>query len=131
MLHMHIVCNYLHISGSMVRSYFDPIYRDDPPKNGGQYKQYTLQRLAKLCPEGERDGPKLPDCSSVFYIIIILLLFLIRCNSQTTELTQTRIQIAPPILVPLRIKEDTQHVRLEFPISVLFHQSSLYPIKIF
>ena len=23
----------------------------------------TLQRLANLRPEGERDGPKLPDCS--------------------------------------------------------------------
>ena len=27
------------------------------------YAQNTLQRLANLRPEGERDGPKLPDCS--------------------------------------------------------------------
>ena len=27
------------------------------------YAQNTLQRLAHLRPEGERDGPKLPDCS--------------------------------------------------------------------
>ena len=27
------------------------------------YTQNTLQRLANLRPEGERDGPKLPDCS--------------------------------------------------------------------
>ena len=27
------------------------------------YAQNTMQRLANLRPEGERDGPKLPDCS--------------------------------------------------------------------
>ena len=45
-------------------------------------------------------------------IIIILLLFLIRCNSQTTqatELTQTRTQIAPPILQSSPNKEGTRH----------------------
>ena len=31
------------------------------------YAQNTLQRLANLHPEGERHGPKVPDCSSVFY----------------------------------------------------------------
>ena len=79
------------------------------------YAQNTLHRLAHLRPEGERDGPKLPDCSPVFFII--LLLFLIRCNSQTTqatELTQKRLQIAPSILITLHIKKDTQHVRLKF-----------------
>ena len=45
------------------------------------------------------------------------LLFLIRCNSQTTqatELTETRLQIAPSILITFHIKKDTRHVRLEF-----------------
>ena len=77
------------------------------------YAQNTLQRLAHLRPEGERDGPKLPDCSPVFFIIL-LLLFFVRCNSQTTqatELTQTRTQIAPSTF---HIKKDTRHVRLEF-----------------
>ena len=36
-------------------------------------------------------------------------LFLIRCNSQTTELTQTRTQITPPILQSSPIKEGTRH----------------------
>ena len=40
------------------------------------YAQNTLQRLAHLRPEGERDGPKLPDCSPVFFIILLLLLLL-------------------------------------------------------
>ena len=74
------------------------------------YAQNTLQRLAHLRPEGERDGPKLPDCS--FIIIILLLLFLIRCNSQTTQATElilTRTQIAPPILQSSPNKEGTQH----------------------
>ena len=47
-----------------------------------------------------------------------LLLFLICCNSQTTqatELTQTRTQIAPPILQSSPIKEGTRHVQFEFP----------------
>ena len=44
--------------------------------------------LINLRPEGERDGPKLPDCSSEFFILILLLLFLIRCNSQTTQATE-------------------------------------------
>ena len=75
-----------------------------------------LQRLANLRPEGERDGPKLPDCFKEFFILI--LLFLIRCNSQTTqatELTQTRTQIAPPILQSSHSKEGTRHVQFEFP----------------
>ena len=47
-------------------------------------------------------------------VIIIILLFLIRCtcNSQTTQvtkLTQTRTQIAPPILQSSPIKEGTRH----------------------
>ena len=89
------------------------------------YAQNTLQRLAHLRLEGERDGPKLPDCSPVFFIILLLLLllslllllFFVRCNSQTTqatELTQKRLQIAPPILITFHIKKDTRHVRLEF-----------------
>ena len=41
------------------------------------YAQNTLQRLAHLRPEGERDGPKLPDCSPVFFIILLLLLLLL------------------------------------------------------
>ena len=86
------------------------------------YAQNTLQRLAHLRPEGERDGPKLPDCSPVFFIILLLLLlllllFFVRCNSQTTqatELTQKRLQIARSILITFHIKKDTRHVRLEF-----------------
>ena len=73
------------------------------------YAQNTPQRLAHLHPEGERDGPKLPDCSPEFFIIL-LLLFFVRCNSQTTqatELTQKRLQIAPPILITFHIKKDT------------------------
>ena len=79
------------------------------------YAQNTLQRLAHLRPEGERDGPKLPDCSPVFFIILLLLLllllllFIVRCNSQTTqatELTQKRLQIAPSILITFHIKKD-------------------------
>ena len=49
------------------------------------YAQNTLQRLANLRPEGER------DC----LIVLQLSEFLFHCNSQTTqatELTQTRIQ---------------------------------------
>ena len=80
--------------------------------------QNTLQHLANLHPKGERDGPKLPDCSPVFFIILLLLLLLfIRCNSQTkqaTELTQKRLQIAPSILITFHIKKDTRHVLLEF-----------------
>ena len=71
-----------------------------------------MQRLANLRLEGEQDGPKLPDCSPEF------VLFLICCNSQTTqaaELTQTRTQIAPPILQSSPIKEGTRHIRFEFP----------------
>ena len=83
------------------------------------YAQNTLQRLANLRPEGERDGPKLPDCSKEFFILILLLLlFLIRCNSQTTqatELTQTRTQMAPLILQSSPIKEGTRHVQFKFP----------------
>ena len=74
-----------------------------------------MQRLANLRLEGEQDGPKLPDCSPEFFI---LTLFLIRCNSRTTqaaELTQTRTQIAPPILQSSPIKEGTRHIRFEFP----------------
>ena len=55
--------------------------------------------------------------SPEFFIILLLLLFLIRCNSQTTqarELTQTRLQIAPSILITFHIKKDTRHVRLKF-----------------
>ena len=82
------------------------------------YAQNTLQRLAHLRPEGERDGPKLPDCSPVFFIILLLLLlFFVRCNSQTTqatELTQKRLQSAPSILITFHIKKDTRHVRHEF-----------------
>ena len=84
------------------------------------YAQNTLQRLAHLRPEGERDGPKLLDCSPVFFIILLLLLlllFFVRCNSQTTqatELTQKRLQIAPSTRITLHIKKDTRHVRHEF-----------------
>ena len=69
------------------------------------YAQNTLQRLAHLRPEGElMRRSKLPDCSYEFFILIFL--FLIRCNSQTTqatELIQTRTQIAPPIYYNLHL----------------------------
>ena len=42
--------------------------------------------------------------------ILFIFYFLIRCNSQTTqatELTQTRLQIAPSILITFHIKKDT------------------------
>ena len=77
------------------------------------YAQNTLQRLANLRPEGERDGPKLLECSPEFFTI-----FLFHCNSQTTqatELTHTRIQIAPSMLITFHIKEDARPVRLKFP----------------
>ena len=50
-------------------------------------------------------------------LLLLLLLFFVHCNSQTTqatELTQTRTQIAPSILITFHIKKDTRHVRLEF-----------------
>ena len=49
---------------------------------------------------------------NVFIYLLLLLLLLIRCKSQTTqatELTQTRTQIAPPILQTSPIKEGTRH----------------------
>ena len=35
-------------------------------------------------------------------------------HKQATELTQKRLQIAPPILITFHIKKDTRHVQLEF-----------------
>ena len=55
--------------------------------------------------------------SRLLLLLLLLLLFFVRCNSQTTqatELTQTRLQIAPSILITFHIKKDTRHVRLEF-----------------
>ena len=48
------------------------------------YAQNTVQRLANLLPEGERDGPKLPDCMFlriVHYIIIIIIIIIIIFSS--------------------------------------------------
>ena len=52
-----------------------------------------------------------------FYLLLLLLLLFVRCNSQTTqatELTQKRLQIASSILITFHIKKDTRHVRLKF-----------------
>ena len=66
--------------------------------------------------ETVQNCPIVLQYSSLLLLLLLLLLF-VRCNSQTTqatELTQKRLQIAPPILITFHIKKDTRHVRLEF-----------------
>ena len=71
----------------------------------------------------QRENEMVQNCpivlknSSSLLLLLFYFIFLVRCNSQTTqatELTQTRLQIAPSIVITFHIKKDTRHIRLEF-----------------